>query len=735
MRNAALAAALICAVAPRAQAGHEVPYYPSFYPQEIRIEPLDPETAARQFANAQDPLHAYVGTAPRFLGDAPGHLKSIVSLRSFIVASASSTSPSVPSRDAHCRAIANAAESMAAQRDVVPHRYPITPYHADYIGHADLGAAARHGPANAGDAVGDIKVRFDEVSIDAVLQEAGAGSPGWLAPPWVKEGWFQAYHLLRPAVGDGDNQNRADAIYGHLTHAEFADETERVSLQRELIAALTRGCDRLVVGYRLRREFYSDEFSNGIENILVDSQHGLNTPVFMRTVKLKDFPWNGWLRLGIDTRPTAAWNPVAGFTDAAGHLIWSAVGDSALLPIPHNSQWAHNRIEVRPDAEPRRKQSLQIPADALVLAADTARLTAAGPGKSAMAKVTYRVLASAFQDGTEMEIADLFYPYTLAFRWGAEANGAPFDPEIAAATKLLRERFKGARVVRVEETKLPIADLVFTYHSPIIEVYLDDLADDQDSALIAPPWSTVPWHVLALMEAAVERGTAAFSQQEAQRRGLPWLDLVRDKAQLAKLSTLIKEFAASSYRPAALEGLVNPEAAKARWQALDKFLDESGHLLVTNGPYRLASWSPDATVLQVVREFTYPVGLGTFNGYAYPPRALITRIEHIGSRIFITADVEMAVKQQRDRRLARTELKRDTVRDMLPIQPVTRYVLIGTDGTVVAAGSASREGDGRFAVTLPRSLPAGRYTVLAAIFLDGNTIDPSIGSLTFRSAL
>ena len=39
----------------------------------------------------------------------------------------------------------------------------------------------------------------------------------------------------------------------------------------------------------------------------------------------------------------------------------------------------------------------------------------------------------------------------------------------------------------------------------------------------------MPWHVLALMEAAVERGFAAFSQTEAARRGLPWLDLVRDK--------------------------------------------------------------------------------------------------------------------------------------------------------------------------------------------------------------
>jgi hypothetical protein len=35
----------------------------------------------------------------------------------------------------------------------------------------------------------------------------------------------------------------------------------------------------------------------------------------LRTVKLKDFPWNGWLQLGLQPHPSAAWNPVGGFTD------------------------------------------------------------------------------------------------------------------------------------------------------------------------------------------------------------------------------------------------------------------------------------------------------------------------------------------------------------------------------------------------------------------------------------
>jgi len=66
--------------------------------------------------------------------------------------------------------------------------------------------------------------------------------------------------------------------------------------------------------------------------------------MFLRAAKLKDFPWNGWLGLGTEARPTAAWNPVAGFTDDFGHLMWSALGDSAVLPAPNDAGWTINRI-------------------------------------------------------------------------------------------------------------------------------------------------------------------------------------------------------------------------------------------------------------------------------------------------------------------------------------------------------------------------------------------------------
>ena len=723
----ALCGVAVLCLASAAQAGHEISYYPSFYPQEIRIEALTPGEAAKEFSSKTDPLHAYIGAAPAFGGEAPGFLKSVESLRAFIVVSLEPTWAREHSREARCEVLAAARPGLL--KDSISHAYPITPFHADYLMHVDR--IPRPSPKVA---TSTSAVSFDasEVPLDALLRKAGIGANIWLAPPWAKEGWFQAYHLLRSAMLDAAQAERADALYERLTLGAFNDMAEQFNLGRDLVATLTHGCERAVVGYRLRHEFHSDDFSNGVQNIASDSQSGFNSPIAIRTVKLKDFPWNGWLRLGIADQAGAAWNPVAGFTDAAGRLVWSAVGDDAYLPITHDGRWVQNRAEVVPDEEERKpNQTMLVPSDALMPEARSGKLTLVGAGRGAVAKLTYKLSASAFQDGTEMDAADFLYPYAIAFRWGeGEAN----DPDIAAATKLLRARLAGVRLVRVEKRSLQLADLTFNYRSPIVEVYLNSAASDhEENALVAPPWSSVPWHVLALMEAAVERGLGAFSQAEAARRGVPWLDLVRDKAQLDKLSGLIAEFARSGYRPAALERLVTAEAAKARWQALDAFLQANGHLLVTNGPYRLASWSPQSTSLAVVREFTYPMGLGTFDPLAYPARAIVTGIERAPDRFLIAADIEIAAKQQRDRRLVRSPLTRETMRETSAIRPIARYLIVGAEGRVAAAGNARWESDGRFAAPLPTGLSPGSYTLFTAIFVDGNTTNLSVGSLSFES--
>ena len=57
---------------------------------------------------------------------------------------------------------------------------------------------------------------------------------------------------------------------------------------------------------------------------------------------------------------------------------------------------------------------------------------------------------------------------------------------------------------------------------------------------------------------------------------------------------------------------------------------------------------------------------------------------------------------------------------------------VADGGEVVAAGSATWMADGRFAVPAPH-LSAGLHRLFAAIFLDGNAIEPSVGSIVLES--
>src|SRR5262249_34501485 len=162
-------------------------------------------------------------------------------------------------------------------------------------------------------------------------------------------------------------------------------------LERQLVAALTGGCERVVLGYTTKREYYDGEFSAGIENIAADAQTGLNSPIFIRTAKLKDFPWNGWLQLGVPAPPAAAWNPIAGSPDPAGRLFWPALGDPAAIPAPGSASWIGNRATVAKVAA-----ATDLPKDALRPEPGSGRLQPVGVGQTARVKIVYRVLASPF---------------------------------------------------------------------------------------------------------------------------------------------------------------------------------------------------------------------------------------------------------------------------------------------------------------------------------------------------
>ena len=344
-----------------ARSGHELPVYPSYYPHEIEIAAVAPERASEPLQ--QGKLHAYVGQL-RFAGAPPDTVRAVETLGSYVIVR---VNPDLYDERACAVSSAIVRDLAAKTENFVFHPYPVTPFHGDYLHHADLADAAKarasamaaeSGPPLKVKASGDLAalIRPDWVAKDAewdaeilvvdaaaIMRNATLAVNGWLAPPWLKAGWFYAERVLADAVTDPAAKERTETDVRRLATGDYDGLVERINLGRDLVRGLT-SCRKVVAGYTLKREYINVEFSAGIENISYDSIAGLNSPMFLRTVKLKDFPWNGWLMLGVDGQASAAWNPIAGMTDRFGQLMWFAVGDAAVIPSPYESGWVLNRI-------------------------------------------------------------------------------------------------------------------------------------------------------------------------------------------------------------------------------------------------------------------------------------------------------------------------------------------------------------------------------------------------------
>lgn len=727
-------------VAVPARAGHEFPFYPSFYPQEIQIVAVEPPSAAEQLQKGS--LHAYVGGDP-FGERIPPNVGHVEFLGSYVVVTVNTGR--FADKEARCAAARRAMERIAAGSYTF-HPYPVTPYHADFLQHFDLAEAAKKEyPSRAAGgaslrirAKGDLakklvrsETQTDDTTWDATVEaidahdlmsSRGVSLNGWLGPPWIKEGWFHAYLLLGGTVTDREAKQLIDTVVRRLS-GSYDSPVERLNLERRLVSLLRSGCERVVAGYTVKREHFNAEYSGGVENIGHDALAGFNSAVFIRTVKLKDFPWNGWLTLGVPTVASAAWNPIGGFTDGAGRLMWFALGDPALFPSPFSGSWVSNRVTaslVDPGSPPG---GVTVPEDALIPDPGTGLFRKVGPGARAAAQVRYRVLTSAFHDGTRMSPGDAIYPFAFAFRWGSKAGEREYDPVVDASTALLRGRLAGLKLLRVERDVLAFGDMKLTYEVPVFDVYVNyRLPDPLQVAALAPPWSSLPWHVIALMEEAVTRGVAAFSQQDAKRRSIAWMDLARDQKLKEALASLVEELGARSYVPEALKGFVSGGEARERWNALKRFYAESQHFLVTNGPYRLHQWSESSVVLRVFRDLSFPRGVGSFDRYAIPLRAYISKTELRGDRLEISAEVEKVERFGREYKIVTEPFsKRASEQDKRSL-PVCRYVIVSPDGTVANAGTVPPTGAGTFVIPLKEKRTPGPHTILVALDLDGNHV-------------
>jgi hypothetical protein len=244
--------------------------------------------------------------------------------------------------------------------------------------------------------------------------------------------------------------------------------------------------------------------------------------------------------------------------------------------------------------------------------------------------------------------------------------------------------------------------------------------------VVAPPWSTLPWPVLALMEQAVERGRAAFSVEEARRRGVAWLDLVRSAELGGKLAALVAELERDGYRPQVLERLRHRgRGAQA--------LGGAARL-----PQGARPFPRDQRALQA-QELV--AGQRDAGGVPRPHlsvgRRLLRRLRHPATRLrhghalggrplVLSGDIEILDKFQRSYRLVRTPLKSVPAEVLRRAVPECRYIVTDENDRIVLSEVAPLGAEANFHIDVKNRLPPGRYTLAAVIAVNGNVMNAEI---------
>jgi len=137
-------------------------------------------------------------------------------------------------------------------------------------------------------------------------------------------------------------------------------------------------------------------------------------------------------------------------------------------------------------------------------------------------------------------------------------------------------------------------------------------------------------------------------------------------------------------------------------------------------------------VLGVFRDMNNPLGVGTYDRFAIPRRAFVSRVTARGDRLEVTAEIERVEKFLRDYRLVREPLGSGVDEDTKVDVPVCRYVILGADGAVAAVGVAREVQAPRVIVDLKGRLKPGAYTALLALALGDNWTNPEVATAQFR---
>lgn len=507
-------------------------------------------------------------------------------------------------------------------------------------------------------------VKFDTISIAQMYGPWFGNMPGW------GESTYWSYENAT-----------LDELTQRITTGNFASKEERDELLRKATDLGIKESVRIFVASRI------DPYiaSRNIEGLVNDFGAGITNRWSLINSRQTDSQ-GGTLRVGMKQIYQGAWNPVTNM-DFYAQKVWGGVSDPGVWPHPHSGEIMPLRLSwdvetAGPDG------TLDVPSDATVWDPILGEWKQVGDGVKATSKVVYDLKLGDWHHGEPMSKTDILYWAYFFFEWGTNTGEGDqtIDPEYTSSTEPFVESTKGLRFL----------------DDDTLEVYVDFwFFDDGFIAEYASFWAATPWEVGAAMEKLVLEKKFAFSSSASRVNKVEWISSII-KSHAESISETLKVMADEDIIPVPLTNFVDQKEAKTRYAASIDWIEEFDHAVISNGPYFLKNYNPDARTitLKAFKDSQYPIPLGFWKDFETVNTAEIKRVE-TPATVLIGDPARIRVLVE--------------VGDKPSSEVIVNYRLVGPDGRSVVKGVAQPLEVGTYLISISpdvtSKLDVGAYTL------------------------
>jgi peptide/nickel transport system substrate-binding protein len=332
-----------------------------------------------------------------------------------------------------------------------------------------------------------------------------------------------------------------------------------------------------------------------VSNIIPDREAGLATRWSIINMKTPD----NVLRLvqfsSAGTLFMSTFEPVEGLTDVYTNYIWRVVTDYGMFAspdgVPTVVSTPYNLTKDYHFEDEDLIGDMSVPSAAMKYNTTANTWDSVGSDKKCTTKIVYDIKSGNWHDQQPVKMADVLYSLGFAWEWSSQDGDADtyYDDGFGLNAAETMNKIVGVEVVSDEKIAFYV-NYIFPADDAVVADFFKQVLQSVSFACPA-----LPWEVLDTMAELVAGGEYIF--QEDGGISMLTTDHVADiRAKMVALRD-------SGYVPKPLIGKITTDEAKARYDAVIKWIDDRGHACISNGPFYVYSYNPQNQFLEL-RKFT-----------------------------------------------------------------------------------------------------------------------------------